>query len=290
MKPLNRFLAIPLMVLLCNVAVYLPAQAIPKASIKLVKSFPIGKGDGELGWQNVTDPDQQHICFDADGFLYITDPANSRISIFDNSFNWKGNIRTHNGFLLISRISIDINGDIIANAGTTGITKIDKLGNTIFCIFPFSEKENDFRGQIRIDGFYAIGNFVVAYLKSGGIVGIQNPSPDYGLNKNWGLKNQDLLERIEKTHYPVEIESLRFKEEDDKSKKTDKNLLQQQKERFDVIIRLGDNFTGERDFKTAIEFVRSKQGDAPAAISIEQELSDFLKYPINRLIRNGGID
>lgn len=92
------------------------AQDIPKAELRHVKTFPVGKGNGEIGWETGTDPEPKSLCFDKKGFLYITDGANTRLDVFDSSFAWTKNIKTRNGYLLVSKIWIDDNGEFEALA------------------------------------------------------------------------------------------------------------------------------------------------------------------------------
>ena len=227
----------------------------------------------------------QSLCVSTRMVFFILPTEQIHDSVFfDSSFNWVTNIKTRNGDLLASKISIDVNGDIVGIDGTASITKINKLGNTIFRIFTPSDKIHDINGKIRGDGFYILGNFVVAYLRNGEIIGYENPGPDADENnKGPLLRNQELLERIERVHWATRIEYPTAENENQGLKKSSKTGSQQPEKRQEPIIRLGESFVGERRIKNITEQAKTMNDIKSSKSSAVQDLSVFSKKLNTRL-------
>ncbi len=158
----------------------------------LVATFPTGNGAGELGYNKHFSPVVQgptSVCFDKNGFLYISDDTNTRLSIFNKNFQYQSsiNVSPHEG----GRFEIDKNGDVLYFYDQYSAEKINRNGNRIFRI---SLRDTKYADLIRSDSHLLIcDNLAFAQLEDGGIICIQNPSTDWKMNNSKILSNDETL-------------------------------------------------------------------------------------------------
>lgn len=165
----------------------------------IIKIFPIGEGNGELGFK----PNSPYISrpsgfnFGPGGKFYITDPINNRIVKFSENFEYENDILCgpidswirilEDGILVINGFSItkfNFNGDLIFDIVTS---QIEYNGQRI------SEMIYD------VESFVVLGNDVAIYLRSGEVLVVENPSSNiYDNEKNIlsPVKSLNLLKQI----------------------------------------------------------------------------------------------
>ncbi|MDC7125256.1 MAG: hypothetical protein PQJ46_06805 [Spirochaetales bacterium] len=182
------------------------SQELPVRTGELVKTFPIGSGDGALGYDYKEISDGNDVrptgfCFDENGNLYICDNVNWRICIFDKDLNF---IRAIEDSPIVEAVDMEvIDGDIIADFGISGIMKMDSDGNEIFTI---STMGKAIESEISDDGFFIDGDMVFAYKDDGGLVGFKNPGVDNVKNFKNILDTDSVVEEILKNHPNLKIE------------------------------------------------------------------------------------
>jgi hypothetical protein len=135
---MKKILAILILAIL-SLAVY--ADDIRNYSLNKIKTVNIGSEEGKIGYDKKrskmgVDPGPTYAAISQDGFLYLCDPVNYRINVYDSNINY---IRTINekedeGIYYSYNIKFDSQNNLISLNINKDIVKTNNKGDLIFKI------------------------------------------------------------------------------------------------------------------------------------------------------------
>ncbi|MBN2736703.1 MAG: hypothetical protein JXR70_06955, partial [Spirochaetales bacterium] len=119
-------------------------------SIRNEKHINVGKNEGEIGYAKFPGAPVQPFTFQINSNykLYIPDPANQRLNIYDNNMNYLTKIKeTDNGKLYWAEyLCIDSKNNILYLSSGFGLRKINDNGEEIFTI-KYYKLNNEILGE-----------------------------------------------------------------------------------------------------------------------------------------------